>query len=333
MQTATQTTGELRVLVRGTYDLQKLRIQMGNRIVGNFKVKLGQEPSESEDVLEEDAKELLKMIRTSYDLITDGVIENLPTRKKFKAQGVISTYTELVLVSAYISIERDEKRHFARFESVLEDYPIWNAWLRGVIGIGPSMGGVIIRELDPHSAKYPSSFWAYAGLDVAEDGQGRSRRKEHLVEREYVNKKGEKDTRMSITFNPWLKTKLMGVLAASFIKTSRFHTIQQLDAMQSMTKAQRKKVKPEGEYKSPYTKIYYEYKHRLESNPAHDEKTKGHRNNMALRYMIKIFLIDLHREWRALEGLPPSVTYAEAKLEMSHTEHETHNEIASQIIK
>ena len=35
----------IRMMVRGTYDLQKLRIQMGNRIVGNFKSKLGQQPS------------------------------------------------------------------------------------------------------------------------------------------------------------------------------------------------------------------------------------------------------------------------------------------------
>ena len=40
---------DIRVMVRGAYDLQKLRIQIGNRIVGNFKAKLGQAPGESED--------------------------------------------------------------------------------------------------------------------------------------------------------------------------------------------------------------------------------------------------------------------------------------------
>jgi len=33
----------LRVIVSGAYDLQKLRIQMGNRIVINFKSRLGNE--------------------------------------------------------------------------------------------------------------------------------------------------------------------------------------------------------------------------------------------------------------------------------------------------
>ena len=51
---------DLRVMVRGAYDLQKLRIQMGNRIVGNFKAKLGQAPGESEDdALDAEGKKIL----------------------------------------------------------------------------------------------------------------------------------------------------------------------------------------------------------------------------------------------------------------------------------
>jgi len=42
----------LKTMVRGVYDMQKMRIQMGNRIVGNFKAKLGQAPSEKEDELD-----------------------------------------------------------------------------------------------------------------------------------------------------------------------------------------------------------------------------------------------------------------------------------------
>jgi hypothetical protein len=51
---------------------------------------------------------------------------------------------------------------------------------------------------------------------------------------------------------------------------------------------------------------------------AHKEKSKGHRHNMAVRYMIKIFLIDLYNEWRSLEGLPVAPTYNEAKLGKVH---------------
>ena len=31
----------IRAMVRGMYDIQKLRIQCGNRVTGNFKAKLG----------------------------------------------------------------------------------------------------------------------------------------------------------------------------------------------------------------------------------------------------------------------------------------------------
>jgi len=50
----------LKILVRGAYDLQKQRIQTGNRIVGNFKAKLGQSPGESEDTHPEEASQLKK---------------------------------------------------------------------------------------------------------------------------------------------------------------------------------------------------------------------------------------------------------------------------------
>ena len=99
---------DLRTLVRGIYNIQKLRIQMGNRLVGNFKVKLGQAPSESESTLDKKGEALLKQLRADYKKITDG-IQALPTFKKFKSQGVIDTYTELCLVSSYDNLEGEEK--------------------------------------------------------------------------------------------------------------------------------------------------------------------------------------------------------------------------------
>lgn len=282
-------TGNLKVMVRGFYDLQKLRIQMGNRIVGNFKAKLGQEPGHSEDELDSEGKEILKKLRASYTLITDGV-KAFPSEKKFSANGVISTYTELCLLDEYVSLEQQEAKAVKHIKAVLVEYPIWNAFLLGVRGVGPAMGGVIISEIDISKAKYPSSLWAYTGLDVASDGRGRSRKQDHLVEKEYTNKDGEQATRKGITFNPFLKTKMIGVLAGSFLKAG-----------------------------GPYEQIYRDYKNRLESRPDLEEESKGHRHNMALRYMVKMFLLDLHREWRALEGYEPTPPYHEAKLGMKHS--------------
>lgn len=279
----------LKTIVRGAYDVQKLRIQMGNRIVGNFKAKLGQEPGHKEEEIDAEGKMILNSLRQRYNKITDGAIR-FPRQASFKGDEVISSYTELCLVAQYVELEKAESQHFGRLKNVLKDYPIYTEFLEGVKGVGPAMAGVIISEIDIHKAKYPSSLWAYAGLDVARDGQGRSRRKEHLTEYEYTNKAGEPATRVGITFNPFLKTKLVGVLGSSFIKAGD----------------------------NTYSRIYRDYKNRLENHPKHTDKTKGHRHNMAIRYMVKRFLVDLYREWRALEGLPVADEYHKAKLGHDH---------------
>jgi hypothetical protein len=285
MQTQKQ---ELRTLVRGAYDIQKLRIQMGNRIAANFKAKLGLEPStKEEDGLDKEAQKILKKLRDSYSRITDGMT-NFPRESAFKDDGLISTYTELCLVAEYCELLKTEEGHFRRLDKIVKKFPIWGAFLEGVKGVGPAMGGVIISEFDIAKARYASSLWRYAGLDVAQDGRGRSRRAEHLVTVKYTNKEGKEDERQSITFNPFLKTKLF-VLAGSFLKQ-----------------------------RGPYAAIYNDYKHRLESHPVHSEKRPGHRHNMAMRYMLKMFLADLYVAWRKLEGLEVAPSYQEAKLGHAH---------------
>lgn len=304
------TQNMIRPLVRGVYDAQKLRIEMGNRLCANFKAKLGVEPSVSEDEqLAPDAEELLKTLKIAYKNLGTAVAEFKKMKNhsvQFTGNEVISDFTELCLVEQYLDLEDQERRSFKRILTVLESVPVYTQYLSKVKGIGPAMAGVIISEIDIHKATYPSSIWMYAGLDVAADGRGRSRRDEHLVERAYVDKEGVDKVRKGITFNPWLKTKLVGVLAPSFLRAGN----------------------------EQYRAVYDGYKNRLENHARYglaNEATlksemaekgfkkyspKSHRHNMAMRYVVKIFLIDLHREWRKLEGLPESIPYHVAKLGM-----------------
>jgi len=277
----------LKTLVRGAYDVQVLRIQMGNRIVGNFKAKLGQAPGEKEEDMEAAEKKILDTLRVYYRKITDGV-KVFPRQATFKGNEVISTYTELCLLEQYVDLESQEASHFRRLDQVLKEYPIYTGFLLGVKGCGTAMSGVILSEIDITRSKYASSLWKVAGLDVAQDGKGRSRKKEHLVESEYTSKDGEVKTKVGITFKPWLKTKLY-VLATCLIKAG-----------------------------GPYADVYRNYKHRIENMPAHAEKTKGHRHAMAMRYMTKRFLADLYAVWRKLEGLPVYDDYATSKLGYAH---------------
>jgi hypothetical protein len=291
----------LRSMVRGAYDLQKLRIQTGLRIVGNFKVKLGQEPGKKETELGGDAKKMIEMLRLLYETITEGVVD-LPKGEDFVGKGVISEYTELCLIHQYLSLLKHEKAQFARFGDVLVEFPIWTEWLKDIKGVGVTMAAVIVTEIDIHKAAWPSSIFRLAGLDCGPDGMGRSKRKEHLVKVKYLTKDGKESERDSITFNPFLKSKLLGVLASSFLRA-----------------------------KSPYAEVYYGYKHRMENHAKygpHNDKVKdengkritnpGRRHEMSRRYMIKMFIYDLHENWRRLAGLPPVKTYPEDKLGRPH---------------
>ncbi len=262
----------------------------GNRLCAAFRSKLGIKPSESEEDEEnEDAKKVLDLLRASFKKITDGIKKELPALKDFRGDELISSYTELVLVAEYLELESGEEKHFRRLGSILEEFPIYTGFLKGVKGCGPAMSAVIISEFDIHKAKYPSSMWQYAGFGVEHDNRGTSKRKEHLVEVAYKDKDGKDQTRMGIRHNNWLKTKLCGVLAGCFLRS-----------------------------KSPYADVYANYKHRLDNHLNWQERSKLNRHRASLRYMIKIFLLDLYKVWRKLEGLPVAPSYQEAKLGHVH---------------
>jgi len=112
----------LRALLRGTYDLQQLRIQLGNRIVGNFKVKLGQAPGTREDVLDKETTKILQQIRADYARITDGVLTP-PKKTRFTGTGIITSFTEFSLVSEYVELLGQEERHFRQLGKIIEDWP------------------------------------------------------------------------------------------------------------------------------------------------------------------------------------------------------------------
>jgi hypothetical protein len=282
----------MRTMVRGAYDLQKLRIQMGNRLAANFHAKTDEDSEEKKEAV-------VAQVKRDYKKLADALAARGGARD-FEGEGVIGSYAEFCLVSQYVTLEKAERSAFKQIEGVLEEFPIYREFLNGVRGVGPAMGGVIVSELDPAKARYPSSFWKYAGLDVGPDGRGRGRYKEHLVKVKYLNAKGEEKERNSVTFNPFLKTKLLGVLGPCFLRSD-----------------------------SSYRKVYDDQKHRLENHPrwgkARDGEKEEHgivrqkwRHDRAIRYMVKFFLADLWREWRMIEGLPVTDDYATAKLGLNH---------------
>lgn len=281
-----------RSLVRSMYDLQSMRIQTGNRIVAEIKIRLGQGPGEKEQEIDDEGKDYLLRARDEYKRIADAFVLSRPSnylKVDYKKYQVISDEAMLLFVQSYVK-QFDNEEHMEKvIATCVKQHPLWEVFLKDVKGCGPLMSAVILTEFDIRKANRISKFWKYAGLDVAADGRGRGRHKDHLVDQSYTDADGKEQTKKGITFNPFLKTKMVGVLGSCFLRT-----------------------------KGVYREVYDGYKNRIENHPNHQEKSKGHRHNMAMRYMVKMFLQDLWLAWRELEGLEITRPYNEAVLGHKH---------------
>ena len=137
---ADSTVNIVRSIIRGNYSIQKLRIQVGNRVTQNFKGKLGiSSEVKSEAELEKQAAEILAILRESYIRITDGVVSDtgeavlgkLPSVKKFIGDEFISKYSELVLVDQYMELLRNEELQFKQLSKILIEVPVYTKFLQG----------------------------------------------------------------------------------------------------------------------------------------------------------------------------------------------------------
>lgn len=223
------------------------------------------------------------------------------------------------MASQATGLQKLEKESLKEIKGLLKVFPIY-AWLEDQRGVGPTMAGVLITEIDITRCETPSALWAYAGLSVnTETGKAVRRQK------------GQK-----ANWNPFLKTKMVGVLADLFLKLN-----------------------------SPWRKFYDDYRHRKDnqilpvcmacegSGKVKGESTENdkkantktepkkvkcyncggtggpapwghsakHRQRAAQRYMVKMFLLELWKVWRELEGLPVVAPYSEAKLGIKHGAH------------
>lgn len=268
---------KIRSLVSSVYDIQKLRISVGNRIVASFNAQLADiEPSEEGDT--EKAKFLYLLLKEWKDVTTAYVEAKSSIKAWLTKNGSKLTYIKSVgdykLIQHYNELVDTEKGMTKLVSQEVVQHPMWEAFFKDVIGCGPMIAAIIISYFNVETARHPSSFWKYAGLDVV-DGKGRTRGM--LVDKVYTKADGTTVEAQGLSYNPFVKTKLLGVLATGFLK------------------------KPG----CKYDLIYRGYKNRLENRePAEDgeELTKGHIHRMALRYSTKMFLRDLWIVWREMAG-------------------------------
>lgn len=290
----------IRNAIRSYYDMEKVRISIGNRIVKSFDEQNGQKDSEKKEEMNDEMQKKLKIFEAEYQRITDAYVENHKTIKSIikNNQGEdtdlnltrIRDISDYYMIDVYVTMHQKEKQLEKVVEKYLVGIPIYDNFLVNVKGCGTLMSGIIITYLDIYKAKYKSSFIKYAGIDTyynEDKQQVVGTTKGRIIKRKYTTKEGKEEIKNSITYQPFLKAKLMGVLADLFIKLG-----------------------------SDYATPYYEYKHRKQNDPRCADISPIHLNKMAKRYMMKIFLGDLFTEWKKLEGLPVPTTYEERFLGM-----------------
>ena len=171
---------------------RSLRIATGNRICAAFRVKLGLAPSQAEKE-DKEAEKLLNQLRSEYALITDGI--KRVTKNTRPSGELITTVAEMQLIESYERLVESENVHEKIIAWELDKEPLWTDWMADVRGLGPKMSGIILTEIDITKCDSISALWKYCGLDVVVDaetgeGQGRTRRPHHLVEKVYTNKDG-----------------------------------------------------------------------------------------------------------------------------------------------
>jgi hypothetical protein len=237
-------------------------------------------------------------------------------------------------------LERAEKNALADVAAHLRTIRFYNETLSDKVryrGIGPTMAGVILSAFDIHREATVSQMWAFAGLrpmparrckachtvvelseregvgghrgaasvvgiykhtraatfkkagEVIEDKKPTCKLTTLTEEDTYASGKAQRPIKgEKLNYNAFLRTKLVGVLGPVLIKCG-----------------------------SPWRKFYDDYKHRKES--AGWGRNDGHRHQAAIRYMIKMLLLDIYVGWRTCEGLPVREPYAEQYLGHKHS--------------
>ncbi len=269
----------------------------------------------------QDFQEMRKRIDNRLGKKADQSEQNISDERYFSVEDY-NNFREL-----RNNAEAQEKSIEKMLRNMLQQFSIYNDWLQPIKGVGEVAAGWLISEFDIEEAETVSKMWQYAGLNP-----GRIKGKKRVAKSSYKRemgqivdkvkniKTGEMDYIIQtdnairgdkatpgylLPYNKNLKTHLLGVMAPGFVKTKNYYA----------------------------NTFYYPYKHRLENSSQltneikkggkvqkvkWKDATKGHRNQAALRYMIKMFIKDFYVVWRTMEDLPVRQPYQDEYLGHQH---------------
>ena len=171
---------QLQIILNSMYDLQKLRISLDNRLKICKDGSNQKQPMENAMYADDASAETLMLIENKVKEVEE------MTKKEIK--NMVSRFSE------------------------------WNDFLKGVKGCGEVMAAVLISQIDIEKITNASKLIAYAGINPGMK-KGKKKDEDGNVYETDTLVKGDRPTKgFLIPYNKFLKTKLMGVLADSFIK-------------------------------------------------------------------------------------------------------------------
>jgi Transposase IS116/IS110/IS902 family. len=241
-----------------------------------------------------DRQFMRELVRTRQDIQS----LRIRTNNRVKNRETVATDDYIMeQIDDAMDFTENEKTISKQIETCVRSTALWNGYLADVKGVGAQIAAVIISEIDIEKATTVSKLWQYAGLNPnMVPGQKLNKDGKRVVTTTMV--RGDRPTAgFVLPYNKFLKAFLLQNLADCFIRSN-----------------------------SPYRKFYDDYKNRLEHSKKKcanteriwAEESAAHRDRAARRYMVKMFLIDLHKAWRTIEGLPVRDSYQKEYLGHEH---------------
>jgi len=210
-----------------------------------------------------------------------------------------------------------------RVRRVVREHPMW-PWLKSIRGISEVLAGAMLsqfcitdtREVPDKKtgeiqirkgAPRPSCWWSFAGLGTKD---GRAPKREKGCE--------QSDGRKGLAYNSWLRTVIVGRVGPSFIKAKNEKYVPIYEGYKARLQARGTCSLEKHKSAGSIAEWYPSGSKGAKPQPG-DFCTKGHMHNQAIRYMVKMFLVDFWTEWRKVEGLEVVPPYSEAKLGLKHS--------------
>lgn len=275
------------------------------------------QPQLTVDERESQYRSLRLMVNSLYDLQRLRIqIEGRHNRKTGEATQLAEADMEM-LKSQSTFVGNFEDSILRDIKIQLRKMPFYREYLKAFEGVGEIGASIILSQIDIKKADTVSKVWAFAGLApvpcrrcktchnvVEEDGGSykhvayakfRTAKQDAsetakacplktLTESDtYESAKTMKPTKgEKLPYNAWLRSKLVGAVGSAQITNN-----------------------------TKWRKVYDDYKHRKLTQGW--GVSDGHRHNAAVRYMVKMMLLEIWKAWRAFEGLEVRPSYHEEK--------------------